>query len=84
MKVNQLDRFLKTHKPTCAYFIHSGDRHCSCGRDAAQEELADLRAELKRKNFPLANWPCPSCGYVNQGKSSECAHCLKKRVPEKE
>ena len=38
-----LDLMLKHHKPYCAYFIFSGDRHCSCGRDDALKELELLR-----------------------------------------
>ena len=42
-KGTPLDEFLKFHKPTCSFHIHSGDRHCSCGRDEALKELAELR-----------------------------------------
>lgn len=41
-----LDLFLKFHKRSCTYFIYSGDRHCSCGRDRAAEELEELRRLL--------------------------------------
>lgn len=41
-----LDRFLEKHKPTCTFWIFSGDRHCSCGRDAALLELEDLRSRV--------------------------------------
>jgi len=40
-----LDKFLKSHRRTCTVFIFSGDRHCSCGRDAAIAELQKMRAE---------------------------------------
>jgi len=43
-KGTPLDEFLKTHKSTCAVHIYSGDGHCSCGRDEALKELAQLRA----------------------------------------
>ena len=44
LKTPALDRFLEKHKPTCTYWIFSGDRHCSCGRDQAILELTQLRA----------------------------------------
>jgi hypothetical protein len=40
---NLLDDFLKFHKRSCTFFLFSGDRRCSCGRDAALAELAALR-----------------------------------------
>lgn len=42
-----LDRYLKDHKDHCNYFVFSGDRHCSCGRDQAIKELEEIRAALK-------------------------------------
>lgn len=44
MSESMLDKFLKSHRRTCTYWIFSGDRHCSCGRDAAIMELEELRA----------------------------------------
>ena len=44
-KESALDKFLKAHRRTCAYFIYSGDRHCSCGRDESIAELQKLRSE---------------------------------------
>ena len=49
-----LDKFLAKHKDHCAYWIFSGDRHCSCGRDEALHELAALLAEVERP-LPAAN-----------------------------
>ena len=44
--MSALDKVLKNHARSCAYYVFSGDRHCSCGRDAAIKELADKDAEL--------------------------------------
>jgi hypothetical protein len=41
-----LDKMLAHHLPTCTWHIYSGDRRCSCGRDAALVELTRLRATL--------------------------------------
>jgi hypothetical protein len=41
-----LDKMLAHHLPTCTWRIYSGDRRCSCGRDAALLELATLRDRL--------------------------------------
>jgi hypothetical protein len=41
-----LDKMLAHHLPTCTWHIYSGDRHCSCGRDAAIMELQKLRHQL--------------------------------------
>ena len=41
-----LDKFLARHKDTCTHYVFSCDRHCSCGRDEAEAELAELRAQL--------------------------------------
>jgi hypothetical protein len=38
-----IDKMLAHHLPTCAWHIYSGDRHCSCGRDEAILQLAELR-----------------------------------------
>jgi hypothetical protein len=48
MKPTALEKFLKNHKPACAVHIYSGDRHCSCGRDAAEKEYLGL-IELAHK-----------------------------------
>lgn len=47
-----LDKILKNHNPFCAYYIATGDRHCSCGRDLALVELARLRS-LEQKMQPF-------------------------------
>lgn len=47
-----LDKMLKHHNPFCAYFVSSGDRHCSCGRDLALAEVARLR-RLETKLQPV-------------------------------
>jgi hypothetical protein len=44
-----LDRFLKEHKKHCNYWVFSGDRHCSCGRDDAIRELEEMRAALMQQ-----------------------------------
>jgi hypothetical protein len=41
-----LDKMLLHHLPNCAWHIYSGDRHCSCGRDAAIRELVAIRQAL--------------------------------------
>lgn len=41
-KESPLARMLKHHLRMCTYFIYSGDRHCSCGRDEAIEQAANL------------------------------------------
>lgn len=42
-----LDRILKHHARHCTYWIFSGDRHCSCGRDEAILELDRMRGALR-------------------------------------
>ena len=49
-----LDKMLARHLPTCTWHIYSGDRRCSCGRDAALEELQTLRTVTCPHN-PLRN-----------------------------
>ena len=53
MTTNQsaLDKFLKHHRRYCAVFIFSGDRHCSCGRDAAIRELEEMRRERTQQLY---------------------------------
>lgn len=46
-KPTALESFLKHHKPTCSVHIYSGDRHCSCGRDAAEKEYLEMKEKLK-------------------------------------
>lgn len=54
-KQSALEHYLELpHRKTCMYWVFSGDRHCSCGRDAARKELEELRA-----NVPNL---CPECG----------------------
>jgi hypothetical protein len=43
LKTAALDRMLKYHPKHCTYWMFSGDRHCSCGRDAALVELETLK-----------------------------------------
>ena len=40
-----LDKFLKNHRRTCTVFIFSGDRHCSCERDAAMAQWEKVKRE---------------------------------------
>lgn len=54
MNTPALDKFLTHHERTCTYFIYSGDRHCSCGRDEAVKELQALKAEAEQpKQYAL-------------------------------
>lgn len=54
MKPSALDKFLSTHKPTCTYWIFSGDRHCSCGLTEAIKEVEELRtARAVEVQIPL-------------------------------
>lgn len=48
----ELDRFLLQHRRTCTYWIFSGDRHCSCGRDLALRELDQLKGT---RRAPVSN-----------------------------
>ena len=43
-----LDRILKHHARSCTYFIFSGDRHCSCGRDQARGELTRILETISK------------------------------------
>lgn len=45
-----LQRVTAKHARTCSYWIFSGDRHCSCGRDQARGELDQLRAAISNQN----------------------------------
>jgi hypothetical protein len=49
-----LDKMLAHHLPTCRWHVYSGDRRCSCGRDAAVLELATLRNRLPLFERPAA------------------------------
>jgi hypothetical protein len=39
IKTDALEKLLEHHNKHCSYFVFSGDRHCSCGRNAALLEL---------------------------------------------
>ena len=39
-------RRLQMHARNCTYFSFSGDRHCSCGRDQALQELEAIERAL--------------------------------------
>lgn len=52
LQTRALDRVLLHHARTCTYWIFSGDRHCSCGRDAAITELARIRGHLRAVGSP--------------------------------
>lgn len=43
LKMVALDKVLKHHPKHCTYSVFSGDRHCSCGRDKAIQELGALK-----------------------------------------
>jgi hypothetical protein len=45
MNTVALDKFLAHHSRSCGVHIYSGDRHCTCGRDAAELEMLALKAE---------------------------------------
>jgi hypothetical protein len=45
-KLPPLYKFLDKHKDSCAYWIYSGDRHCSCGRDECLKVLDTIRGLL--------------------------------------
>ena len=56
-KESALDKFLAHHPKHCTYWVFSGDRHCSCGRDAAIAELQKLRelvSQVQPVLFPAA------------------------------
>ena len=61
MNTPTLDKFLAHHARTCTFWIFSGDRHCSCGRDKALEELQALKAEAEKIPAPL-----PLFGFVER------------------
>ena len=49
-----LDRYLSLpHRPTCTFWVFSGDRHCSCGRDAALQELAEIHTQSEAQAIDL-------------------------------
>ena len=48
MNTPGLNKILKRHLDSCSFWIFSGDRHCSCGRDNALKELDGLRIILKQ------------------------------------
>lgn len=55
-----LDKYLTFHKRSCTYYIFSGTRACSCGRDKALDELEryrmrirELEQELQEKGVEL-------------------------------
>ena len=45
-----LDRMLQSHLKHCTFWIFSGDRHCSCGRDLAIKELDQLKSQAPVKH----------------------------------
>jgi hypothetical protein len=42
-KISALEKFFKTHRRSCTVHTYSGDRHCSCGRDEAWQEILRLQ-----------------------------------------
>jgi len=38
---------LEKHARSCTYYIFSGDRHCSCGRGQAPQELEAIERALR-------------------------------------
>lgn len=45
-KIPAIEKLLTHHARSCTYWIFSGDRHCSCGRDKARAELAEIAATM--------------------------------------
>ena len=43
-KETALQKFFKKHRRWCTYFVFSGDRHCSCGRNEALAEVERLQS----------------------------------------
>lgn len=63
LKTDAIKRRLQHHAKNCTYFIFSGDRHCSCGRDLALVQLAALEARAKEfSNSDFANLSVPKTG----------------------
>lgn len=54
-KLTPLEKMISKHTSTCTVHTYSGDRHCSCGRDEAAAELAELRASLDKLVRYLVN-----------------------------
>jgi len=46
LKTDAIHRRLEHHARSCTYWIFSGDRHCSCGRDQALQELEAIERTL--------------------------------------
>lgn len=42
VKLPALNKVLRTHNPWCTYHVHTSDRHCSCGRNQAIEEVTAI------------------------------------------
>lgn len=81
------DYLIGTHRSFCTYWVFSGDRHCSCGRDKAIKQHEDMNRllgvtkptpiqerENKMKVIVIA-------GYPGSGKST-IMHGLIKRLEE--
>ncbi len=49
LELAALDRVTLHHARTCTFWIFSGDRACSCGRDQARAELAAVREWLAQQ-----------------------------------
>lgn len=47
-KKKPIESFLAHHKKDCQFYIFSGSRSCSCGRDILAAELIRLR-EIEKK-----------------------------------
>lgn len=45
-KLPPLYKMIEHHLPMCSFWIYSGDRHCSCGKEAAEKALALVRERL--------------------------------------
>lgn len=44
--MKNLKKFIEKHRRSCTNFVFSKDRHCSCGRDKAEEDLKAVEDNL--------------------------------------
>lgn len=45
-KLSPVYRMLERHKDSCMYWIFSGPRHCTCGKEQADAAIARVRELL--------------------------------------
>ncbi len=46
LKRGTLEKVTAKHARTCSYWVFSGDRHCSCGRDQARADVESIAAAV--------------------------------------